>query len=81
MFRRNTEKYISFSVPIEMKHDNGKTIVYKLKCIDSYRFMQSSLSGHVDNLSEINNKKPTDEIIDNFRSILTSLSHSVDNLS
>ena len=52
----NTEKYITFSVPIEIQHHNGKTIVFKLKFIDSYRFMQSSLSGHVDNLSEINNK-------------------------
>ena len=36
----NTEKYITFSVPI--KNDNGKT--YKIKFIDSFRFMSSSLS-------------------------------------
>ena len=77
----NTEKHITFSVPINIEYDNGKTVIYKLKFIDSYRFMDSSLSSLVDNLSEINNKKPEDEFIDNFRSMLTSLSHSVDNLS
>ena len=34
----------------------GKIITYKLKFIDSCRFMQSKLSDLVDNLSEINNK-------------------------
>ena len=43
--------------------------------------MDSSLSSLVDNLPEINNKKPEDEFIDNFRSMVASLSHSVDNLS
>ena len=52
------EKYITFSVPIKKEHDNGKTTTYKLKFIDSCRFMQSSLSNLVDNLSEINNKEP-----------------------
>ena len=33
----NTEKYITFPVPLE-KEDDGK-ITYKLKFIDSYRFM------------------------------------------
>ena len=43
--------------------------------------MPSSLSSLVDNLSEINNKKPEDEFTDNIRSMITSLSRSVDNLS
>ena len=77
----NTEKYITFSVPIETENDNSKTIKYKIKFIDSYRFMHSSPSSLVDNLSEINNKKPKDEFIDNFRTMLTSLSHSVDKIS
>ena len=42
--------------------------------------MPSSLSSLVDNLSEINNKKPENEFTDNIRSMATSLSHSVDNL-
>ena len=46
----NTEKYITFSVPIKKEHDNGKTITYKIKFIDSCRFMQSKLSDLVDNL-------------------------------
>ena len=54
----NTEKYISFSVPIKKERDNdsGETITYKIKFIDSCRFMPSKLSDLVDNLSEINNK-------------------------
>ena len=50
----NTEKYITFSVPTEKEHDNGKTTTYKIKFIDTWRFMQSKLSDTVDNLSEIN---------------------------
>ena len=52
----NTEKYIFFSVPIKREHDNGKTITWKLKFIDSWRFMRNKLSDLVDNLSEINDK-------------------------
>ena len=40
----NMEKYITFSVPIKKEYDNGKTITYKLKLIDSFRFMPTSLS-------------------------------------
>ena len=50
------EKYITFSVPIK-KCGDGKTITYKLKVIDSFRFMSTSLSNLVDNLSEINKKE------------------------
>ena len=50
---KNEEKYITISVTINKEHDNGKTTMYKLKFIDSYRFMQNSLSSLVDNLSEI----------------------------
>ena len=48
----NTEKYITFSVPIKKELDNGKSITYKIKFIDSFKFMSSSLSNLVDNLSE-----------------------------
>ena len=56
----NTEKYITFSLPIEKeitKKDNDGNykitkISYKITFIDSYRFMSSSLSNLVDNLSE-----------------------------
>ena len=55
----NTEKYITFSVPIKKTIDNKDLeITYKIKFIDSYRFMSSSLSKLVDNLSEgIHNNK------------------------
>ena len=49
----NTEKYITFSVPIKKKIENEYIeITYKIKCIDSYRFMTTSLSKLVDNLAE-----------------------------
>ena len=53
---QDTEKYITFSESIK-EDDNSKKITYKLKFIDSYRFMQSKLSDLVDNLSEINKKE------------------------
>ena len=51
-------KYITFPVPIKKKkHDNDKTITYKLKFIDSFRYMSTSMSSLVDNLSEIYKKE------------------------
>ena len=47
----NTEKYITFSVKIKKELDNIKTITYKLKFIDSLRFMSTSLSKLVKYLS------------------------------
>ena len=51
----NTEKYIKFSVPIKKEIKNKNKIIeitYKIKFIDSYIFMSTSLSKLVDNLSE-----------------------------
>ena len=38
--REKKEKYITFSIPIKKEND-GKTITYKIKFIDTCRFMQS----------------------------------------
>ena len=66
---KTTEKYIAFSVPIKKeitkrdKDDNDKItkISYKIKFIDSFRFMSSSSSNLVDNLSEgLHSDKCTD---------------------
>ena len=59
---KNTEKYITFSVPLIKKIENKNIeITYKIKFIDSYRFMSSSLSKLVANLSEgIHNNKCAD---------------------
>ena len=46
----NMEKYITFSAPIKKKCDDGKTITYKLRFIDSFRFMPTSLSELVHNM-------------------------------
>ena len=58
----NTEKYITFSVPLNKKIENKNLeITYKIKFIDSFRFMSSSLSKLVNNLSEgIHNNKCAD---------------------
>ena len=55
----NTRKYKTFSNPIEIEvtniykdgNENVVTISYKIKFIDSARFMADSLSKPVDNLS------------------------------
>ena len=39
----NTEKYITFSVPIKKELDNGKSNTYKIKLIDSFRLSISLL--------------------------------------
>ena len=59
----NTEKYITFSVPIKKKIENKASIEinYKKKFIDSCRFMSTSLSKLIDNLSEgVHNTKCSD---------------------
>ena len=58
----DTGKYITFSVPLKKKIENKNVeITYKIKFIDSFRFMSSSLSKLVDNLSEgIHNNKCSD---------------------
>ena len=66
----NRENYVTFSVPVKKELDNGKTITYKIKFIDSFRFISSSLSSLADNLSEeIHNYKCT-----NCNSFLDSIS-------
>ena len=55
-----------------------KTITYRLKLVDSYRFIQDSLPNLVDNLSEINNKKPENTFVDTMRPVTDSLSQSID---
>ena len=70
----NTEKYITFSIPIKKviinendKECKPKEIKYRIKFIDSYRFTHDSLSNLVDNLSEIKIREiPNDVLIKRF---------------
>ena len=43
-------KYITFSTPIKKKCGDSKTITYKLRFIDIFRFMPKPLSEPVDNM-------------------------------
>ena len=52
MLRREYRKIYYFSAPIKKKLDNSNSVTYKLKFIDSFRFMSTSLSSLVDNFSE-----------------------------
>ena len=67
----NTNKYLSFSIPIKKKvYANSikkKGVTYNLKFIDSARHRNESLSKLVDNLSEINKCKCDDESIKNIK--------------
>ena len=62
-FRENTEKYITFSAPIKKELNNDKAIIYKLKFIDSYRFMSTSLLITYQKLTKKNIKNVWKEII------------------
>ena len=67
---KNTEKYISFLVPIKKEHENDtdKIIIYKINFIGTCRFMPNRLSNLVDNLSEINIKDCETCIENNIKS-------------
>ena len=78
----NTEKYITFSALSKKELKNDKVIIYKLKFIDSYRFMSTSLSSLIDNLTEINKTKESeDQFIKNMRSMVDSISTHINTLS
>ena len=51
----NTEKYITFSVPLKKEIKDKKLVTYKLRFINSSRFMSTLLASLVDNLSKVGN--------------------------
>ena len=63
------------------KIKKDKIVTYKLKFIDSYRFMQDSLSNLVDNLSEINDKEHENKFVDTVGFMMDSLSQSINKIS
>ena len=48
----NTEKYITFLILMQKQNKNGKIVSYKIKFIDSIRFMASLLSRLADNFAK-----------------------------
>ena len=48
---QNKELYITFSVPIKKESSENGVIIYRIKFIDSFRFMPTLLSSLVDNFS------------------------------
>ena len=78
----NMEKYISFSVPLKVQNKDGKMETFRLKFVDSQRFMNSSLAKLVGYLSDIKEtNKETDIFINNMRSSATTLQKSINNYS
>ena len=63
----NMAKYITFFVSIKKECDGNKTIAYKLRLIDSFRFMLTSLSELVDNMSGNFNSIECKSCIENNR--------------
>ena len=57
MLRRKYRKYITFLVPLTKENDNCKKITYKLKFINSYRFMSTTSSNLADNLLGVYDKE------------------------
>ena len=51
----NTEKYITLSVLLKKEIENSKLVIYKLRFIASSRFMITSFTSLVDNLSKVDN--------------------------
>ena len=64
---KNMEKYINFSVPIKKECQDGKTVTCKLRFIDSFRFMATSLSELFDNMSGIFNSIERKSCIENIQ--------------
>ena len=65
----NMEKYTTFPVPIKKGCDNGRTITNKLKFVDSFRFMSTSLSELVNNTSGNFNSTECKSCIEKIKSI------------
>ena len=63
-------------MPVEKKSDNNKRIIYKIKFIDSFKFMSTSLLSLVDNLSE----RVHSDICPNCKSCLDYMSSKDDKL-
>ena len=63
----NMERYITSSVPIKKEGDRGKKIAHKLRFIDSFRFMSTSLSELFDNMSGIFNSMECKSCIEKIK--------------
>ena len=73
----DSEKYKSLTVPIARREKwNGKIEEYNLKFIDSMKFIEGSLEGHVNNLSEIKKcEKENNEHLEQLKSLETCLNN------
>ena len=63
----NSEKYISFKALLNKEDEDDKLVTYKLKFIDSIRFMKDSLQNLTDNLSELNKCNKCNRECDNYK--------------
>ena len=63
----NMKKHITFSVQIKKECDNNKTTTYKLKFIDSFRFMPDSLSNLFNSTSAVFNSTECKSCIEKIK--------------
>ena len=78
---KNTEKYISFSMNMIKKDTNKKKKrpeTYRLKFIDSYRFMASGLENIVNNLVEPPKKLSIDILKQRFSNTYQLCGNNID---
>ena len=63
----NSEKYITFKALFNRRCKDDKEVTYKLKFIDSFRFIFDSLQNLVDNLTELNKCKNCDKECNDYK--------------
>ena len=84
---KQLQKNMTMVKQLKKEHDNGKTAkkhkttTYRLKFIDSYRFVQCSLSTLVDNLCGNDKKESCNEFTDSMRFMTNSLTQSINKIS
>ena len=76
----NTENYITFSVPTKKQNENNKTIIFKIKFINSVNVMSSSPSSLDDNLAERSRKDKCKTVSPIMNTLQSAMAHWYSNV-